>query len=933
MALIKEKCPLCGGTVIIPDKMNAGECDSCGTQYSLSELQRRKEEASSGFRDEKSPSDGYQAALSTDNIFQEDVNELCKKAQTALESEQWQKVYQYCNEIIRRDPKYAKAYLYKLLADFKIFRKEELASCPSPFGENENYRLLCRFADNLLATEIKNYCETASAKHDEQSKETRYRSLCARMNGASDPSQLRDIANGFLALKGYKDSSERYKQCLGKSKRSALLKIGFKAALIVVPILIVLGIIIAIVGAVNAKNAEYDLHHFEIKITDKTNDEYNSDYIWCKFDYVVVNNSPHEIKKLTGYMTIKDGDGNTLSNGEVNLDGNMLSRAETNWNMRWRMQRDKDSAEIWNSDYEELVILFRITYIYFADGTSRYYDSEDVTVKEYNSSYAEDKYSTALSHYHNGRYTQAKELFEELGSYKDSAAMAQACEEKIYEAENQPTYNVALSHYNSGRYEEAKELFEELGSYKDSAAMAQACEQKLYEIDRQAKEAKYQAATAKLESGDYLGAVGLFMEIEGYKDSDATVDLIYESAYDIAYAYSVAGKYQEAVELLEGLGYTDQKGDGTPDNIYRAIQANKAAMDGDYFYLVTNIKLTDFVIPDGVTAISGGAFAMCTTLTSVVIPDSVTSIGNQAFYGCTALTEITLPDSVTSVGDQAFYGCTALAEITLPDSVTTVGSGAFHSCTSLEEITLSANLTVLGSQALTSCTKLSEITLPDKLSVIGAQAFSYCSGIRKLVIPDSVTVIGDKAFDRCNKLAELSMPAIADFELSKMFSVSVPQSLIRVNITSGTRLGDRFFRSCTTLEEINLPDGLELIGEGAFAHCRAQRINIPDSVVQIKAEAFAYSTIESFTLPAGVTVVSSSLFAHSELKKLTLHGNVTSIESSAFNDCSVTITYDGTKDEWLAMERDSLWDIGMSTYKVICHDSTFTHMYYQDSWS
>ena len=95
MAIMKEKCPVCGGTIVIPEKMNVGECDSCGTQFTLSDLQRMKEtqiniteeddeeeEAEEEFRN-------YRTALSTDNITHENINDLCKKAEIALESEQW----------------------------------------------------------------------------------------------------------------------------------------------------------------------------------------------------------------------------------------------------------------------------------------------------------------------------------------------------------------------------------------------------------------------------------------------------------------------------------------------------------------------------------------------------------------------------------------------------------------------------------------------------------------------------------------------------------------------------------------------------------------------------------------------------------------------------------------------------------------------------
>jgi hypothetical protein len=48
-----------------------------------------------------------------------------------------------------------------------------------------------------------------------------------------------------------------------------------------------------------------------------------------------------------------------------------------------------------------------------------------------------------------------------------------------------------------------------------------------------------------------------------------------------------------------------------------------------------------FIIPNTVTSIGGGAFNSCINFTSVTIPNNVTSIGASAFYFCTNLTSVT----------------------------------------------------------------------------------------------------------------------------------------------------------------------------------------------------------------------------------------------------------------------------------------------------
>ncbi len=65
---------------------------------------------------------------------------------------------------------------------------------------------------------------------------------------------------------------------------------------------------------------------------------------------------------------------------------------------------------------------------------------------------------------------------------------------------------------------------------------------------------------------------------------------------------------------------------------------------------------SQYMIPDGVTSIEGGAFSGCTSLTGVTIPNSVASIGGGAFYGCTGLKGAHFKgDAPSSVGSYIFY--------------------------------------------------------------------------------------------------------------------------------------------------------------------------------------------------------------------------------------------------------------------------------------
>ena len=82
------------------------------------------------------------------------------------------------------------------------------------------------------------------------------------------------------------------------------------------------------------------------------------------------------------------------------------------------------------------------------------------------------------------------------------------------------TYDKAMALYNDGKYEEAREIFEELDGYSDSGKMIAACNEAI-------DEEQYALAETKTEEKDYLGAIKIYTELGDYKDSKQKVEGIY----------------------------------------------------------------------------------------------------------------------------------------------------------------------------------------------------------------------------------------------------------------------------------------------------------------------------------------------------------------------------------------------------------------------
>ena len=336
--------------------------------------------------------------------------------------------------------------------------------------------------------------------------------------------------------------------------------------------------------------------------------------------------------------------------------------------------------------------------------------------------------------------------------------------------------------------------------------------------------------------------------------------------------------------------------------------------DNDEVILVDALEdLTEVTIPAEVTSIGDWAFYGCSGLTSITIPfvgekadgtgstrfsyifgydvpESLkeviitggTSIGERAFYECSGLTSITIPDSVTSIGEYAFYECSGLTSITIPDSVTSIGEYAFYECSGLTSITIPDSVTSIGSRAFSGCTGLTSITIPDSVTSIGSNAFRGCSGLTSITIPDSVTSIGAWAFDGCSGLT----------------SITIPDSVISI--------GDGAFYGCSGLTSLKIPDSVTSIGDWAFDGCSGlTSITIPDSVTSIGYEAFS---------------------GCSGLTSITIPDSVTSIGSYAFYNCSnlIAINFQGTMEQWRAIDKYYTWDNSTHDFSVICTDGTIS---------
>ena len=156
--------------------------------------------------------------------------------------------------------------------------------------------------------------------------------------------------------------------------------------------------------------------------------------------------------------------------------------------------------------------------------------------------------------------------------------------------------------------------------------------------------------------------------------TDKTVEVTYESRRINGYYYEY--NYYGSVNIPESVTY-----EGDEYSVTRI--GSRAFKDDD--------GLTSVVIPTSVNSVYSDAFLGCSALTAVYI-DDISAWCNINFSGASAnplfyaknlylngerVTEIVIPDGVTNIGSYAFQGCDGLNSLTIGAGVLSIGSNQY----------------------------------------------------------------------------------------------------------------------------------------------------------------------------------------------------------------------------------------------------------------
>lgn len=157
--------------------------------------------------------------------------------------------------------------------------------------------------------------------------------------------------------------------------------------------------------------------------------------------------------------------------------------------------------------------------------------------------------------------------------------------------------------------------------------------------------------------------------------------------------------------------------------------------------------------------------------------------------------------------------------------------------------------------------------------------------LKHLIISEGVKNIGVSAFGgSSNRLQALETVEMADVEIIGEFAFANNKNLKSVKLSVNIKeIRVAAFKGASSLKEIHLPEGLQVIGQEAFVNSGLKEIEVPGTVKKLENLAFSNNvSLEKVVLNEGVEEIGVYVFSSCKLKQIFIPASVTKIDSAAF---------------------------------------------------
>ena len=323
-------------------------------------------------------------------------------------------------------------------------------------------------------------------------------------------------------------------------------------------------------------------------------------------------------------------------------------------------------------------------------------------------------------------------------------------------------------------------------------------------------------------------------------------------------------------------------------------------------------KDKNVTIPDTVETIGRGAFEENKNIKLVEIPNSVENIEPYAFWGCDNLEGVDIGKGLDRVGDYAFSNCNSLKSMVLPSNVSFIGIRAFEDCIELTDITIPPQTVDIHESAFEGCTRLTIHYEEGSAAEEYAKNFyerqksmsQYEEGQEEPSLEEATPVTAEEPVltpvpqptsmptetpapiqrseqeheDELGSTLIVGNNAVVMVNNNRLpvFGGAVPATSLsgdgqelqntdipKYAIIDGKAVADQAYYRSTALGDVVLPQGIQEIGEFAFARSSATSAVLPEGVEYIGYGAFYHcDDLQEVVLPETVRCVEPKAFSH-----------------------------------------------------------------------
>ena len=372
-------------------------------------------------------------------------------------------------------------------------------------------------------------------------------------------------------------------------------------------------------------------------------------------------------------------------------------------------------------------------------------------------------------------------------------------------------------------------------------------------------------------------------------------------------------------------------------------------------------ELCSIVITPSITKIESGAFEGCTNMSDIYFTGTLqqwnsvekgegwdASTGTATYnktYSVT--TEYVLPHYSGKCGETAIWklwtdkGLLCIeGKGAMYDFELTTANGAITGSTAgwspyksyVKKLEIKNGITVIGKYAFNSSVSFTEAVLGNTVTTIRDNAFDYT--LKKLTLSDSFEGFDGSALSGCLNLSNIyvsenserykSVDGIVYTKDGKELIAYPPAKMDEeYNMPDGVKkIANDVFNGNRYVKKVNFCEGLEEIGDRAFMSSAIYYdISFPSSLKKLGVSALEGCTsIMTTALPEGFEHLGDRAFAKcSILRYITIPSSIKTIGSQVITQCTGMncIYFDGTKEEWDAVNKESDWNHLQKNVEVI----------------